>query len=98
MAMDKLREEFEVLYMKHNQESSVAFSHPVGRYKYAYTQAQYEFFLDAWKASRASIVVELPGTDNYWNGTSGHEIFNHRQFAADSCDALRDIGLSIKGE
>lgn len=51
-----------------------------------------------WQASRASIVVELPGTDNYWNGTSGHEIFNHRQFAADSCDALRDIGLSIKGE
>ncbi|HDG0630482.1 TPA: hypothetical protein PFA69_004624 [Serratia marcescens] len=91
--MDKLREEFEVLYMKHNPESSVAFNHPVGRYKYAYTQAQYEFFLDAWQASRASIVVELPTkhdpADMFVSGAYDAE---------EIAFALRSIGLSIKGE
>lgn len=99
--MDKLREEFEVLYMKHNPESSVAFSHPVGRYKYAYTQAQYEFFLDAWQASRASIVVELPSKSFYFGDNDllkgAVSMVADRQESR-FIESLRSIGLSIKGE
>lgn len=91
--MDKLREEFEVLYMKHDPESSVAFSHPVGRYKYAYTQAQYEFFLDAWQASRASIVVELPRPSCVYADHS-YPAYSQKQVE----DLLNSIGLSIKGD
>jgi len=102
--MDKQQEEsrrqFEEHYSNKNPHSKKALEKwgdtpPNSEdYKSLKTQEAWEI----WQASRASIVVELPDTDNYWNGTSGHEIFNHRQFAADSCDVLRDIGLSIKGE
>ncbi|RZF18795.1 hypothetical protein [Serratia marcescens] len=86
--MDKLREEFEADF-----ENETGWS--AGEYP---SQEVVGLCWLLYKQSRASIVIELPDTENYWNGTSGHEIFNHRQFAADSCDALRDIGLSIKGE
>lgn len=93
--MDKLREEFEQWAANDRSELDVwQRGHKAGEYKNPVVAKMWK----AWQASRASIVVELPSTDNYWNGTSGHKIFNHRQFAADSCDALRDIGLSIKGE
>ncbi|MEU4339625.1 hypothetical protein AB0F59_34155, partial [Micromonospora lupini] len=87
ITMDKLREEFEEWF---NKQMVLHIS--------ASNEIAVSLMWKAWRASRAGILVELPDTDNYWNGTSGNEIFNHRQFAADSCDALRDIGLSIKGE
>lgn len=89
--MDNLREEFEQWW--NNKMAMCFYSQPKSQKETIYHASWL-----AWRSSRASIVVEIPDTDNYWNGTSGNEIFNHRQFAADSCDALRDVGLSIKGE
>lgn len=45
------REIFERVYMKHNPDSSVAFvtdilGTPVNKYKYAFTQANWEMFRD----------------------------------------------------
>lgn len=94
--MDKLREEFE----KQIREDLLFDDEELEWQPERNCYAIYGVHLAWWgyRASRENLVVELPDTDNYWNGTSGQEIFNHRQFAADSCDALRDIGLSIKGE
>lgn len=94
--MDKLREEFE----KQIREDLLFDDEELEWQPEINCYAIYGVHLAWWgyRASRENLEVELPDTDNYWNGTSGHEIFNHRQFAADSCDALRDIGLSIKGE
>lgn len=49
----------------------------------------------AWQASRASIVVELPKTDDYANNPHGH---GRNQGIAECVEAIRSIGLSIKGE
>ncbi|QNQ52588.1 hypothetical protein [Serratia liquefaciens] len=92
--MDKLHEESRKQFERDIKSRGMSAMKRDGRYVDSATR----FALDFWQASRASIVVDVPDADNYWNGTSGHEIFNHRQFAADTCDALRDIGLSIKGE
>ncbi|EMS8795798.1 hypothetical protein ABDJ68_001475 [Enterobacter ludwigii] len=50
----------------------------------------------AWQASRAAIEIELPDAADYWNGTEGHEILNHRQLMADSADAIRAAGIKVK--
>lgn len=54
------REQFEAIYMKREPEASMAFNESIGRYKYAFIQSQYEFFLEAWQASREAVEVELP--------------------------------------
>lgn len=54
------REQFEAIYMKREPEASMAFNESVGRYKYVFIQSQYEFFLEAWQASREAVEVELP--------------------------------------
>ncbi|HAT4516356.1 TPA: hypothetical protein I9281_001266 [Serratia marcescens] len=46
----------------------------------------------AWKASRASIVVELPHCGEY------EEPFSAANAIIDCANAIRSIGLSIKGE
>ena len=49
---------------------------------------------DAWKASRASIVVELPFNDIQSDETD--ELWDR---ACEACgESIRSIGLSIKGE
>lgn len=97
---EKLREEFEILYMKHHPESSVSFNTAVGRYKYAFAQAQYEFFCDTWKAVRAGIVVELPEiTEQIIPGEYHEGEASGYESAIEACkESLRSIGLSIKGE
>lgn len=50
----------------------------------------------AWQASRAAIEIELPDAADYWNGTEGHEVLNHRQLMADSADAIRAAGIKVK--
>ncbi|MEG0421403.1 MAG: hypothetical protein RR589_10960 [Hafnia sp.] len=78
------REQFEAIYMKREPEASMAFNENVGRYKYAFIQSQYEFFLEAWQASREAVEVELP------------ELFEDDRHAV--TDAIRAAGIKVKGE
>lgn len=49
-----------------------------------------------WNLSRAAVDIELPDAADYWNGTEGHEVLNHRQLMADSADAIRAAGIKVK--
>lgn len=91
------REQFEEIYMKREPEASMAFNENVGRYKYAFIQSQYEFFLEAWKASREAVEVELPKRREYVDTLSDHELgFN---IALENCaDRLGAAGIKVKGE
>ncbi len=54
---------------------------------------------EAWKASRASIVVELPDLERYYAGKAAHtRVYSAHAFRNDVEKNLRSIGLSIKGE
>lgn len=91
------REQFEAIYMKREPEASMAFNESVGRYKYAFIQSQYEFFLAAWQASREAVEVELTKRREYVDTLSDHELgFN---IALENCaEAIRAAGIKIKGE
>jgi len=92
-----IREQFEEIYMKREPEDSMAFNESVGRYKYAFIQSQYEFFLEAWQASRAAVEIELPERREYIETLSDHELgFN---IALENCaEAIRSAGIKVKGE
>lgn len=86
--MDKLREEFENWWQKEDYDNRLSNIQGVmfNRIKRG--------MLTAWQASLASIVVELPEKvmieDEFDNG---------HNCAIDYCaEAIRSIGLSIKGE
>lgn len=87
--MDKLhdsRKQFEEWFMrKYNVTADVM--------KIMYFKV--EIAWESWQASRESIVVELPETDDYANNPHGH---GRNQGIAECADSLRSIGLSIKGE
>lgn len=85
--MDKLREEFEQWW--NNKMAMCFYSQPKSQKETIYHASWL-----AWRASRASIVVELPEKvmieDEFDNG---------HNCAIDYCaEAVRSIGLSIKGE
>lgn len=94
------REQFEAIYMKREPEASMAFNESVGRYKYAFIQSQYEFFLEAWQASREAVEVELPQEAKcrfkYPEAEAQCDGFND---ALSQCDyAIRAAGIKVKGE
>ncbi|HEJ7969432.1 TPA: hypothetical protein SMI17_003037 [Serratia marcescens] len=74
--MDKLREEFEQWF---NEEMVLHIS--------ASNETVVRLMWKAWKASRASIVVELPEMEDF-ELLDGYKVR----------ESLRSIGLSIKGE
>lgn len=94
------REQFEEIYMKREPEASMAFNENVGRYKYAFIQSQYEFFLEAWKASREAVEVEIPtaepdrGSDSQVDISAG---FSNRM-RSKCIESIRAAGIKIKGE
>ncbi|QYA57365.1 hypothetical protein MIFENG_22 [Hafnia phage vB_HpaM_Meifeng] len=94
------REQFEAIYMKREPEASMAFNENVGRYKYAFIQSQYEFFLEAWQASREAVEVELPapepdsGTDSQVDISAG---FSNRM-RSKCIESIRAAGIKVKGE
>ncbi|MFP2409157.1 hypothetical protein ACLEVB_17340 [Enterobacter ludwigii] len=97
--MDESRKAFEQSLMDE-------FGYPKERLEYwrgegDYSQNQFlssrwKSWKTAWQASRAAIEIELPDTADYWNGTEGHEVLNHRQLMADSADAIRAAGIKVK--
>ncbi|HHT0933703.1 hypothetical protein I5L37_09970 [Serratia marcescens] len=74
--MDKIREEFEEWF---NEEMVLHIS--------ASNETVVRLMWKAWKASRASIVVELPEMEDF-ELLDGYKVR----------ESLRSIGLSIKGE
>ncbi|CVD44420.1 hypothetical protein [Serratia marcescens] len=74
--MDKLREEFEQWF---NEEMVLHIS--------ASNETVVRLMWKAWKASRASIVVELPEMEDF-ELLDGYKVR----------ESLRSIGLSIKGD
>lgn len=74
--MDKLREEFEQWF---NEEMVLHIS--------ASNETVVRLMWKAWKASRASIVVELPEMEDF-------ELLDEYKVR----ESLRSIGLSIKGD
>lgn len=94
------REQFEAIYMKREPEASMAFNESVGRYKYAFIQSQYEFFLEAWKASREAVEVDFPppepdrGTDSQVDISAG---FSNRM-RTKCIEYIRAAGIKVKGE
>ncbi|WP_261153864.1 hypothetical protein [Serratia ficaria] len=101
--MDKLREEFEEK-LSHDYGDDALLKNSDGDYVDWLTADLWEY----WKASRASIVVELPelsGDPIRFIGdfrTSKAAAFKRRK-ARDAtinecAEAIRSIGLSIKGE
>ncbi len=84
--MDKLREEFE----KWLAEEYGFYGEDVE------TQESLGINLafDAWKASRASIVAELPE----YRSAESYQSAGYNEALDDCGSALRSIGLSIKGE
>lgn len=90
------REQFEAIYMKREPEASMAFNESVGRYKYAFIQSQYEFFLEAWQASREAVEVELPPTFWYDHDDLPREVaVLNKQLVK---KAIRAAGIKVKGE
>ncbi|MGO4744005.1 hypothetical protein [Serratia quinivorans] len=108
--MDKLHEEsrkqFEE-WAEHTYSGGNMFLR-VGPHKEAYHQTIIQELWEAWQASRASIVVDLPklsGEPTHLIGDmrSSRAIAFKRKKARDRvinecADAIRSIGLSIKGE
>ena len=91
------REQFEEIYMKREPEASMAFNENVGRYKYAFIQSQYEFFLEAWQASREAVEVELPAAcADYKYFNDG--VFQPMRYERDVERAIRAAGIKVKGE
>lgn len=97
------REQFEAIYMKREPEASMAFNESVGRYKYAFIQSQYEFFLEAWQASRAAVEVDLP--DKQFISEEDVLIPDEVDWpdgfntALEQCaEAIRAAGIKVKGE
>lgn len=94
------REQFEAIYMKREPEASMAFKESVGRYKYAFIQSQYEFFLEVWQASREAVEVELPtaepdrGSDSQVDISAG---FSNRM-RSKCIESIRTAGIKVKGE
>lgn len=90
--MDKLREEFE----KWLEETHGLYGEDVewqeGRNCYAKFGIHLAF--QAWQASRASIVVELP----YAEPAEDEFDYHYNRGVEATADYLRSIGLSIKGE
>ncbi len=83
--MDKLREEFEQWF---NEGMVLHIS--------ASNETVVRLMWKAWKASRASIVVELPkaALTSEFRGDNPE----YRMMAFDVKQSIRSIGLSIKGE
>lgn len=97
------REQFETIYMKREPEASMAFNESVGRYKYAFIQSQYEFFLEAWQASREALEVELPQRQSLCASGYGNGYFvacNDGEGLEydDVVEAIRAAGIKVKGE
>ena len=65
--MDKMREEFEAWAklngLRLERQTSMC-GGDMGRYDFGPTQAALEVWCDAWQASRAALVVELPSFEN----------------------------------
>ncbi|MBH3213211.1 hypothetical protein I5N05_07615 [Serratia marcescens] len=80
--MDKLREEFEQWF---NEEMVLHIS--------ASNETVVRLMWKAWKASRASIVVELPEKND-----PADMFVSNAYDAEEVAAAIRSIGLSIKGE
>ncbi len=89
--MDKIREQFEDKFRKDYGEEYLT-TNDDGEYVNWITADLWEF----WQASRQTIEIPIPDTENYWNGSQGGEVLNHRQLIADICDAIRDEGLMVK--
>lgn len=87
--MDESRKQFEDWALKSGHNISLDVR---GRYVFSYTATAWV----AWQASRAAIEIELPDAEDYWNGTEGKEVLNHRQLIADSADAIRAAGIKVK--
>ncbi|HFD3847254.1 hypothetical protein [Serratia marcescens] len=83
--MDKLREEFE----KWLEETHGLYGEDVEwqEKRNCYATFGVHLAFQAWQASRASIVVELPEMEDF-------ELLDERKVK----ESLRSIGLSIKGE
>lgn len=90
------REQFEAIYMKREPEASMAFNENVGRYKYAFIQSQYEFFLEAWKASREAVEVELPTRVDCCNVPFAAHSWN--ACLEESASRILAAGIKVKGE
>lgn len=97
--MDKLHEEsrkqFEEWIKFHSDEEECTNLLQMNNAGTNYLHPHTDLAWIAWKESRASIVVELPETDDYANNPHGH---GRNQGIAECADSLRSIGLSIKGE
>ncbi|MBH3127111.1 hypothetical protein I5R16_09545 [Serratia marcescens] len=84
--MDKLREEFEEWAANDRSELDVwQRGHKVGEYKNPVVGKMWK----AWKASRASIVVDFYEPDSYMTAEATRLAYK---------SYIRSIGLSIKGE
>lgn len=100
------REQFETIYMKREPEASMAFNESVGRYKYVFIQSQYEFFLEAWQASREALEIDIDwpeANDDTWKDgeegayAMGHEDGKDKVIIAVR-KAIRAAGIKVKGE
>jgi hypothetical protein len=94
--MDKLREEFEQWW--NNKMAMCFYSQPKSQ-KETIHHASWL----AWQASRASIVVEIPQRQSLYASGYGDGYFVPSDAGdgleyEETVDALRSIGLSIKGE
>ncbi|MGP1148180.1 hypothetical protein ACJ8LH_01535 [Serratia sp. CY49633] len=87
--MDKLREEFEEWVMNISSGCADLSLTIQG----TYDQWDVERYWEAWQASRASIVVELPRPSCVYADHS-YPAYSQKQVE----DLLSSIGLSIKGE
>ncbi|HGE8458755.1 TPA: hypothetical protein ACGD77_002963 [Serratia marcescens] len=93
--MDKLREEFERWW--NNKMAMCFYSQPKSQKETIYHASWL-----AWQASRASIVVDIPNelrTETIVDKKVQQAFVNGLLLGRKECsDAIRSIGLSIKGE
>lgn len=85
--MDKLREEFEKWFKFHSDEEECTNFLEMNSAGTNYLHPHTDLAWIAWQASRASIVVELPD----WHDP-------YENWMEETRNAIRSIGLSIKGE
>ncbi len=60
-----------------------------------YIDVDLQYAWEAWQASRAALVVELPKQSPYAN-TFGDYAKGYRQASRDHQDAIEDTGLKVK--
>lgn len=66
-----------------------------------YSVQIYTYMWAAWQASRKALVVELPGKisqQNMFNGRALPEAESYDEAIEDCADAIRDAGITVKGD